>query len=58
MRAITTDSMVKDTLFGFELPMPALDLYVALGTVAAFLPVVYIVHHTIAFVLRLFTKRA
>lgn len=50
--------MVKDTLFGFELPMPALDLYVALGTVAAFLPSVYIVHHTIAFVLRLFTKRA
>ena len=50
--------MGKDTLFGYELPMPASDLYVALGTVAAFLPTVYIVHNFIAFVLRAFAKRA
>ena len=50
--------MAKDTLFGYELPMPASDLYVALGTVAAFLPVVVIVHRIIAFISRLFLKRA
>ena len=50
--------MAKDTLFGYELPMPVSDLYVALGTVAAFLPTVYIVHNIIAYILRLFAKRA
>ena len=49
--------MVKDSLFGYELPMPVIDLYVALGTVAAFLPSVYIVHHTIVFIARLFKFR-
>lgn len=50
--------MAKDTLFGYELPMPSSDLYVAVGTVAAFLPAVYIIHRIIASFLRLFTKRA
>lgn len=39
-------------LFGHQLPMPRVDLYIALATVAGFLPAVVIVHHLVAFVFR------
>jgi hypothetical protein len=47
-----------DTIFGYEVPMPASDVYIAIATVAAFLPTVYITHWTIAFIFgRLSGKR-
>jgi len=49
--------MPKDTLFGHELPMPLADLGLSVFTVVAFLPAVVIVHHTVAFLIRLITKR-
>lgn len=40
----------KDTLFGYEIPMPREDLIIALSTVALFLPTLIVVHNTVAFV--------
>ena len=47
-----TTSVADNILFGYELPMPRVDLYIALATVAGFLPAVVIAHHLVAFVLR------
>ena len=40
-------SAAKDTLFGYEIPMPLSDLLTALITVALFLPVTVIVYRII-----------
>jgi hypothetical protein len=45
-----------DTIFGYEIPMPASDVYTAIATVAAFLPAVFIVHRAVVYVLRLLPK--
>ena len=46
-------SMSEDhVLFGYALPMPRNDLFIALATVAGFLPAIVIVHHLVTFVLR------
>ena len=37
-------------IWGYEIPMPASDVYIALATVASFLPAVLITHRAIAFV--------
>ena len=37
--------------------MPLADLGLSVFTVVAFLPVVVIIHHTVAFLIRLVTKR-
>jgi hypothetical protein len=49
--------MHKDTLFGHELPMPLSDLALSVFTVVAFLPAVVLVHHTVAYLVRLMSKR-
>ena len=43
----------KDTLFGYEIPMPRSDVFIAIATVAAFLPTVVVGHHIALFVARL-----
>lgn len=37
-------------IWGYEIPMPASDIYIALATIAAFLPAVFITHRVIAFI--------
>ncbi len=44
--------MDDNILFGYQLPMPRVDLYIALATVSLFLPAVVVVHHIVAFVIR------
>lgn len=41
---------------GHRIPLPATDFYLALATVALFLPAVVIVHRTLAAVVRLVTR--
>ena len=43
---------MKDTILGHEIPMPLSDLYVAIATVALFIPTVVVVHNSIAFIIR------
>lgn len=38
----------KEKLFGYEIPMPRSDLFIALATVVSFLPVFVIVYRTVA----------
>ena len=38
------------TILGYEVPMPASDVYISIATVAAFLPVAYVTHWTITFI--------
>ena len=46
-------------IFGYEVPMPPSDVYIALTTVAAFLPTVLVIHRLVAFIGRqLYNKRA
>ena len=47
---------VADTLFGYSIPFPRQDLYVALATVIGFLPAVVILHAIIVRLLQPFTK--
>ncbi len=49
-------SVADNVLFGYELPMPRVDLFIALATVAGFLPAVVAVHHLVAFVIRRLPK--
>lgn len=42
--------MDEHTIFGYPIPMPRSDLYIALATVAGFLPAVVVVHHLVAFI--------
>ena len=50
---------MRNEIFGYEIPMPASDVYIALTTVAAFLPTVLVVHRLIAVIgRRLSGKRA
>ena len=53
------DSMAEEghTLFGYPVPFPREDLVVAVVAVAVFLPVVIIVHTTIAYIISLFAKQ-
>lgn len=44
------------TFLGYEIPMPAEDLYVALTAVTCFLPAVYLTHWTIVYLARLLPK--
>lgn len=44
--------MDEHSIFGYPLPMPRSDLYIALATVAGFLPAVVIMHHTVLFIVR------
>ena len=44
--------MDEHSIFGYPLPMPRSDLYIALATVAGFLPAVVIVHHTVIFIIK------
>lgn len=43
---------MKDTVFGHELPMPLNDVYIAIATVALFIPTVIVVHNSVAFIIR------
>ena len=43
---------MEDTLFGYDIPMPRKDLFIAIATVAAFLPAVVIVHNLTLFFVR------
>lgn len=43
---------MKDKVLGHELPMPLTDVYIAVATVALFIPTVIVVHNFVAFVLR------
>ena len=45
--------MPKHLFLGYEVPLPASDIYTALLTVAGFLPAVVLLHHTAAFLLRI-----
>ena len=37
----------ENTLFGYPIPFPRSDLFIAFTAVALFLPVVVIVHHSV-----------
>ena len=41
---------------GHRIPLPPTDFYLALATVALFLPAVVVVHRTLAALLKLLTK--
>jgi hypothetical protein len=41
-----------DTILGHPIPFPLSDLYIAIATVALFLPTVVLVHRTIGFLYR------
>ena len=43
---------MKDKVLGHEIPMPLTDVYIAVATVALFIPTVIVVHHCVAFILR------
>ena len=43
---------MKDTVLGRELPMPLNDVYIAIATVALFIPTVIVVHNSVAFIVR------
>ena len=43
----------RDTILGFEIPMPISDVYIAVCMVGLFLPTVVVVHRSIAVVARL-----
>ena len=36
---------MEDTLFGYDIPMPRKDLFIAIATVAAFLPAVVLAYN-------------
>lgn len=38
----------KETLFGYEIPMPRSDLFIAFATVLSFLPVFVIAYRTVS----------
>ena len=44
--------LMTHAIWGYEIPMPASDVYIALATVASFLPAVLIIHRFIAFIRR------
>ena len=44
--------MPKHNLWGYEVPLPASDIYTALLAVGLFLPTVVILHNVVAFLLR------
>ena len=46
----------KDTIFGYEIPMPASDIYIALATVAAFLPALVVGHNLALFIWRVYCR--
>ena len=52
------NAMSKDTLLGYEIPMPASDVLVALATVVGFLPAVFVLHRTLAALLGAFAPKA
>lgn len=43
---------MKDKVLGHELPMPLTDVYIAVATVALFIPAVIVVHHIVAFIVK------
>lgn len=43
-------------VWGHRIPLPERDLYVALATVALFLPAVVVVHRSLAALFRVFVK--
>ena len=47
-----------DTLLGHAIPLPRPDLYVAFAAVALFLPVVVILHRSLAWGLRTLANKA
>ena len=49
-------SIADNLLFGCELPMPKVELFIAPAAVAGFLPAVVVVHHLVAFVIRRLPK--
>ena len=50
---------MRHEIFGYEVPMPPSDVYIALTTVAAFLPTVLVIHRLVAFIGRqLYNKGA
>lgn len=46
-----------DTIFGYEIPLPASDVYISILTVMSFLPAVFIIHRLIAVALGMLPKR-
>ncbi len=44
---------MEDTLFGYDIPMPRKDLFLAIATVAAFLPAVVLAHNAVLLLARL-----
>lgn len=48
---------LMDTILGYEIPLPASDVYISLLTVMSFLPAVFAVHRLTAFALNLLPKR-
>ena len=46
------DAMPKHVIWGFEVPLPASDIYTALLAVGLFLPTVVLAHNIVAFVVR------
>jgi hypothetical protein len=46
-----------DNLFGYPIPFPKSELFIAIGTVAAFLPAIVILHFVFSRILGLFSKR-
>jgi hypothetical protein len=48
---------LMDTILGYEIPLPASDVYISILTVMSFLPAVFAVHRLTAFALNLLPKR-
>ena len=48
----------KETLFGYEIPMPRSDLFIALATVVGFLPFTVVVYHIIMWTRSLVNPKA
>ena len=46
----TMNTVEKETLFGYEIPMPRSDLFIALATVICFLPVTVIIYQSVMWV--------
>ncbi len=46
-----------DTILGYEIPLPAGDVYISILTVMSFIPAVFIVHRLTAFMISMLPKR-
>lgn len=47
---VDMSSVEKEKLFGYEIPMPRSDLFIALATVICFLPVTVIIYQSVMLV--------